>query len=295
MQHAVAAKNDPAFGIDRRAVERVERRADELSGALRLKTRVGVEREDIARGAQLLRVSGADAKSRVLPGEQTAKLQQRAALSLPGSEFSAVAAVEPVAGEKIKAPAAARVERVGLRGGMIDQSAVGVRERFAALRKIAQKTEEKVFPAAAGGRVKFLKPPERAVCGLLPREQYRQHADRLSLGRDAVFQREARQMARRHGAEQRAVQKSLHDFRDRQQRQHSREDAFCPQRARRGKRKREKDVCENVRRAASPRHARAEGIFIEPVADVTPPDAIGALGKAQRLLRDARLAFVFPP
>lgn len=43
MQHAVAAKNDPAFGIDRRAVERVERRADELSGALRLETRVGVE------------------------------------------------------------------------------------------------------------------------------------------------------------------------------------------------------------------------------------------------------------
>ena len=178
---------------------------------------------------------------------------------------------------------------------MIEQGAVGVRERFAALRQIAQKTEEKVFPAAAGGRAKFLKPPERAVCGLLPREQYRQHADRLSLGRDAVFQREARQMARRHGAEQRAVQKSLHDFRDRQQRQHSREDAFCPQRARRGERKRKKDVCENVRRAASPRHARTEGIFIEPVADVTPPDAIGALGKAQRLLRDARLAFIFPP
>ena len=295
MQHAVAAKNDPAFGIDRRAVERVERRADELSGAPRLETRVGVEREDIARGAQLLRVSGADAKRRVLPGEQTAKLQQRAALSLPGSKFSAVPAVEPVAGEKIKAPAAARVERVGLRGGMIEQSTVGVRERFAALRKIAQKTEEKVFPAAAGGRAKFLKPPERAVCGLLPREQYRQHADRLSLGRDAVFQREPRQMARRHGAEQRAVQKSLHDFRDRQQRQHSREDAFCPQRARRGERKREKDVCENVRRAASPRYARTEGIFIEPVADVAPPDALGALGKAQRLLRDARLAFIFPP
>ena len=295
MQHAVAAKNDSAFGIDRRAVERVERCADELSGALRLETRVGVEREDIARGAQLLRVSGADAKSRVLPGEQTAKLQQRAALSLPGSKFSAVPAVEPVAGEKIKAPAAARVERVGLRGGMIEQGAVGVRERFAALRKIAQKTEEKVFPAAAGGSAKFLKPPERAVCGLLPREQYRQHADRLSLGRDAVFQREARQMARRHGAEQRAVQKSLHDFRDRQQRQHSREDAFCPQRARRRNRKREKNVCENVRRAASPGHARAEGIFIEPVADMTPPDALGALGQAQRLLRDARLAFIFPP
>lgn len=86
-------------------------------------------------------------------------------------------------------------------------------------------------------------------------------------------------MARRHGAEQRAVQKSLHDFRDRQQRQRSREDAFCPQRARRGERKREKDVCENVRRAASPRHARAEGIFIEPVADMTPPDALGALAR----------------
>lgn len=87
MQHAVAAKNDPAFGIDRRAVEQVERRADELSGALRLETRVGVEREDIARGAQLLRVSGADAKSRVLPGEQTAKLQRAPRFRSQGANF----------------------------------------------------------------------------------------------------------------------------------------------------------------------------------------------------------------
>ena len=295
MQHAVAAENDPLFRVDRRAVERVERRADELPGALRLQARIGVEREDIARAAELRRLSGADAKPCALPGEQAAQLQRRAALSLPGGELPAVAAVKPVAGEKIEASAAARIERVGFGGGTVEQGAVGVRERFAALRQIAQQTEKKILPAAAGGRAEFLEPPERAVRRLLPREQNRQHADRLSLGRDAVLQRQPRQMARRHGAEQHAVDKPLYKLRNRQQRQCSGENAFRPQRERGRKPKREKDVCQNVRRAGSPRHTCAERVFIEPVADVTPPDALGALRKTQRLLRDARLALVFPP
>ena len=295
MQHAVAAENDPLFRVDRRAVERVERRADELPGALRLQARIGVEREDIARAAELRRLAGADAKSCALPGEQTAQLQRRAALSLPGGKFPAVAAVKPVAGEKIEASAAARIERVGFRGGTVEQGAVGVRERFAALRQIAQQTEKKILPAAAGSRAKFLEPPERAVRRLLPREQNRQHADRLSLGRDAGAQRQPRQTARRHGAEQHAVDQSLYQLRNRQQRQGSGESAFRPQRERERKPKREKDVCQNVRRAGSPRHTCAERVFIEPVAYVAPPDALGALRKAQRLLRDARLASVVSP
>ena len=102
-------------------------------------------------------------------------------------------------------------------------------------------------------------------------------------------------MARRHGAEQRTVQKALHDLRDRQERQHRGKDASRPERERGGERKREKDVCQNVRRARFPRYACAERVFIEPVPDVPPPDAAGAFGKTQRLLRDAHLAHVPPP
>ena len=177
---------------------------------------------------------------------------------------------------------------------MVEQCTVGMRECFAALRQVAEKSEEKVLPARTGGCTKFLKPPERAVRRLFPREQHRENTDRLSLRRDAVLQSEPRQVARRHGAEQHAVKNALHEFRDRQQRQKPRGYASRPERGRGSEGEREENVCENVRRARAARHTGAERIFIEPVSDVAPPAPLGALGKAQRLFRDARFAPIFP-
>ena len=262
-----------------------------FSGALRLETRVGVEREDIARGSRFA-ASPARTQKAVLSPASRRQSSSTAPRYAPREQISAVPAVEPVAGErKSPPPQCALSASVSRRH---DRAERGRRASVSPLSGRSHKRPKKEgFSAQPREAARNSSPPERDVCRLLPREQYRQHADRLSprAGRRLSERAAADGAAARRGAPR--GPKSLHDLRDRQRCQHSREDAFCPQYARRGERKREKDVCENVRRAASRGTPAPRGFFIEPVADVTPPDAIGALARRCCPLPRARSLLFF--
>ena len=208
---AAARAHAAEAAVKLRAVERVEHRAYELARRAGQQAGVRVEGEDVFHAAEPGRLAGEDLQLVFPPGAEPCELQKRAALALVPAP-DAVARRLPARAEKeIKAAAVFGVQPLDGPARRLDKRAVALKARRGGLGQVAEQPEAQFAAAVARGEAEFLKPRGEGGAVLRLSEDGGDDAERPPLARHALRELHARREPRRQGAQQRGVQRALHE------------------------------------------------------------------------------------